>query len=56
MTPGGNYGWPEVTGAPGDARYTDAQVVWPSTATSSPSGMAILDDVAYIEGLRGQRL
>ena len=56
VTPGGNYGWPEVTGAPGDARYTDAQVVWPSTATSSPSGMAILDDVAYIGGLRGQRL
>lgn len=56
VTPGGNYGWPEVTGAPGDARYIDAQVVWPSTAASSPSGMAILDDVAYIGGLRGQRL
>lgn len=56
VQPGGNYGWPEVTGAPGDARYLDAQVVWPSTASSSPSGMAILDDVAYIGGLRGQRL
>jgi glucose/arabinose dehydrogenase len=56
VVPGGNYGWPEVTGAPGDPRYTDAQVVWPSTAASSPSGMAILDDVAYIGGLRGQRL
>jgi len=56
VQPGGNYGWPEVTGAPGDARYIDAQVVWPSTASSSPSGMAILDDVAYIGGLRGQRL
>ncbi|WP_104178940.1 sorbosone dehydrogenase family protein [Arthrobacter sp. B0490] len=56
VTPGGNYGWPEVTGAPGDARYIDAQVVWPSTAASSPSGMAILADVAYIGGLRGQRL
>lgn len=53
---GGNYGWPEVTGAPGDARFVDAQVVWPSTASSSPSGMAIVDDVAYIGGLRGQRL
>lgn len=56
ITPGSNYGWPEVTGAPGDERFVDAQVVWPSTATSSPSGMTILDDVAYIGGLRGQRL
>ncbi len=56
IEPGGNYGWPEVTGAPGDPRYLDAQVVWPSTASSSPSGMAVVDDVAYIGGLRGQRL
>ena len=53
---GGNYGWPAVTGAPGAADFIDAQVVWPSTATSSPSGMAIVDDVAYIGGLRGERL
>ncbi|WP_253905850.1 PQQ-dependent sugar dehydrogenase [Arthrobacter sp. H5] len=53
---GNNYGWPEVTGAPGREGFTDAQVVWPSTATSSPSGMAIVGDVAYIGGLRGQRL
>lgn len=56
IEPGGNYGWPEVTGAPDDPRYLDAQVVWPSTASSSPSGMAVVDDVAYIGGLRGQRL
>lgn len=56
ITPGGNYGWPEVTGAPGSEEYIDAQVVWPSTATASPSGMAIVDDVAYIGALRGQRL
>jgi glucose/arabinose dehydrogenase len=53
---GGNYGWPAVTGAPGNSDFIDAQVVWPSTATSSPSGMAIVDDVAYIGGLRGERL
>ncbi|WP_155849892.1 PQQ-dependent sugar dehydrogenase, partial [Arthrobacter sp. H41] len=53
---GSNYGWPEVTGAPGREGFVDAQVVWPSTATSSPSGMAIIDDTAYIGGLRGQRL
>lgn len=56
ITAGGNYGWPEVTGAPGREGYVDAQVVWPSTATSSPSGISIVDDVAYIGGLRGERL
>lgn len=53
---GGNYGWPAVTGAPGERNFLDAAVVWPSTATSSPSGMAIVEDVAYIGGLRGERL
>ncbi|WP_019481267.1 MULTISPECIES: PQQ-dependent sugar dehydrogenase [unclassified Arthrobacter] len=56
IEPGGNYGWPAVTGSPGVADFIDAQVVWPSTATSSPSGMAIVDDIAYIGGLRGERL
>ncbi|MHA7293680.1 PQQ-dependent sugar dehydrogenase [Arthrobacter sp. HLT1-21] len=56
IEPGGNYGWPAVTGAPGTDGFIDAQVVWPSTATSSPSGMAIVDDVAYIGSLRGERL
>jgi glucose/arabinose dehydrogenase len=56
VVPGGNYGWPAVTGAPGNSNFIDAQVVWPSTGTSSPSGMAIVDDVAYIGGLRGERL
>lgn len=56
IVPGGNYGWPLVTGAPGEGEFLDARVVWPSTATSSPSGMAIVGDVAYIGGLRGERL
>ncbi|MFJ6278481.1 PQQ-dependent sugar dehydrogenase [Arthrobacter subterraneus] len=56
IVPGGNYGWPLVTGAPGEEGFLDARVVWPSTATSSPSGMAIVGDVAYIGGLRGERL
>lgn len=56
IEPGNNYGWPDVTGAPGVEGFVDAQVVWPSTATSSPSGMTIVDDVAYLGGLRGQRL
>lgn len=53
---GGNYGWPEVTGAPGDERFIDAEVVWPSTADASPSGMALVDGTAWIAALRGQRL
>src|SRR3954469_17179562 len=56
ITAGGNYGWPEVTGAPGDRRFIDAAYVWPSTADASPSGLAIVDDVAWLAALRGQRL
>lgn len=56
IVPGGNYGWPEVTGAPGRTGYLDAKVVWPSTADSSPSGLEIVRDTAYLGALRGQRL
>lgn len=38
IVPGGNYGWPEVIGAPGDARYADALVTW--TPAIAPSGAA----------------
>lgn len=53
---GGNYGWPLVTGAPGNAKYKDAKTVWPSTADSSPSGLEIVGDTAYLGALRGERL
>jgi glucose/arabinose dehydrogenase len=53
---GGNYGWPEVTGAPGDKRFIDAAYVWPSTAAASSSGLAIVHDVAWLAALRGERL
>ena len=56
IVPGGNYGWPEVTGAPHRAGFLDAKVVWPSTAESSPSGLEIVGDTAYLGALRGQRL
>lgn len=56
IQPGGNYGWPEVTGAPGRAGFIDAKVVWPSTAESSPSGLEIVGSTAYLGALRGQRL
>jgi glucose/arabinose dehydrogenase len=56
IEPGGNYGWPEVTGAPGRDRFIDAKAVWPSTSDASPSGLEIVDGVAYTAALRGQRL
>ncbi len=56
IVPGGNYGWPEVTGAPHRGGYIDAKVVWPSTASSSPSGLQIVGNTAYLGALRGQRL
>ena len=56
IVPGGNYGWPEVTGAPHRAGLLDAKVVWPSTSESSPSGLEIVGDTAYLGALRGQRL
>ncbi|WP_431768478.1 PQQ-dependent sugar dehydrogenase [Paenarthrobacter nicotinovorans] len=56
ITPGGNYGWPTVTGAPGRSGVIDAKVVWPSTSEASPSGLEIVGNVAYTGALRGQRL
>ncbi|MDQ0865829.1 PQQ-dependent sugar dehydrogenase [Arthrobacter globiformis] len=56
IQPGGNYGWPEVTGAPHRDGFIDAKVVWPSTADSSPSGLEIVGSTAYLGALRGQRI
>jgi glucose/arabinose dehydrogenase len=56
IVPGGNYGWPAVTGSPGRQEFIDASVVWPSTAESSPSGLEITDGMAYLGALRGQRI
>jgi glucose/arabinose dehydrogenase len=56
IVPGGNYGWPEVTGAPGRPGFIDAKVVWRSTAESSPSGLEIVGTTAYLGALRGRRL
>ncbi|MEZ2389193.1 sorbosone dehydrogenase family protein [bacterium RCC_150] len=53
---GGNYGWPEVTGAPGRSGFIDAKAVWPSTADASPSGLEIVNGTAFTAALRGQRL
>ncbi|MBF6210257.1 PQQ-dependent sugar dehydrogenase [Nocardia puris] len=56
VTPGGNYGWPEVEGTGGaDRGYVDPLVTW-STDEASPSGIAIAGDTLYVAALRGQRL
>ncbi|PPL20071.1 PQQ-dependent sugar dehydrogenase [Microterricola pindariensis] len=55
VTPGGNYGWPVVEGAAGDARFLDPVLQW-STDEASPSGLAVVDDTVFIAALRGERL
>ena len=52
---GGNYGWPVVEGKADQAPYIDPLVVW-HPAEASPSGLAIVNDVAYLASLRGARL
>lgn len=53
---GGNYGWPVFEGAATDPRYINPFVEWSPTYTASPSGIAIIDDVAYVASLRGEVL
>jgi glucose/arabinose dehydrogenase len=55
IVPGGNYGWPVVEGQQPHAGFIEPLVQW-RTDDASPSGMAIVRDVAYIGGLRGERL
>jgi glucose/arabinose dehydrogenase len=63
IEPGEDYGWPEVTGAPGDDRYVDAAFV-AQPPEASWSGATILHDGAipqwegdlFVAALRGERL
>jgi len=56
LRPGRNYGWPIHEGAAKDPRYVNPFVEWSPTAIASPSGIAILDDIAYVASLRGEVL
>lgn len=53
---GGNYGWPVHEGAADDSRYVNPAAQWSPTSVASPSGIAIVDDVAYVASLRGEVL
>ena len=55
ISPGENYGWPDVEGQGGGSQYVDPLVVW-SPADASPSGLAVTEDTVVVAALRGQRL
>jgi len=55
ITPGGNYGWPEVEGDGGSGAFIDPVQQW-STDEASPSGLAIVGDTLFLATLRGERL
>jgi glucose/arabinose dehydrogenase len=55
IRPGANYGWPIVEGKEAHAGFTEPLVQW-ATDDASPSGLAVVDDVAYVGGLKGERL
>jgi glucose/arabinose dehydrogenase len=55
IQPGGDYGWPDHEGRAGAPDAVDPVAVW-RPADASPSGIAIVSDVAYIAALRGERL
>ena len=56
IVPGSNYGWPFVEGTGQDPAYTNPQAQWSPTSLASPSGLAIVDDIAYVASLRGEVL
>jgi glucose/arabinose dehydrogenase len=56
ITPGGNYGWPEVEGEGGTTQgFVDPQVTW-ETDEASPSGLAYAGGRLWLAALRGERL
>jgi len=53
--PGGNYGWPDAEGRASDAGFRDPVAQW-HTDEASPSGIAYVDGVIWMAGLKGERL
>ena len=55
IEPGGDYGWPDHEGFARTDDAIDPVAVW-TPDEASPSGIAVIDDVVYVAGLRGERL
>jgi len=55
ITPGGNYGWPNVEGIADDDDFIDPIQQW-APSDASPSGMTAIDGTLFIANLRGEVL
>ncbi|MEU2061516.1 PQQ-dependent sugar dehydrogenase [Streptomyces sp. NPDC013455] len=55
VAPGGNYGWPRAEGRSSDAALRNPLAQW-RTDDASPSGIAYVDGVIWMAGLKGSRL
>ncbi len=55
IVPGDNYGWPEVEGTGGPAKFTQPALTW-SPEEASPAGLAESAGYLWMAGLRGERL
>lgn len=56
IEPGRNYGWPQCEGTCNIPGMANPKATWSPTDTASPSGLAIIDDVAWVAALRGESL
>ncbi|MFF8477722.1 PQQ-dependent sugar dehydrogenase [Streptomyces sp. NPDC015414] len=55
IVPGGNYGWPDAEGRSSGSGFRDPVAQW-HTDEASPSGIAYVDGVIWMAGLKGERL
>lgn len=55
ILPGRSYGWPATQGRTSNKRYTSPKAQW-RTDVAGPSGIAIIENVAWIGALTGKRL
>ncbi len=55
ISPGQNYGWPEVEGIANRDGFVDPIFQW-STSEASPSGLLATRDTLFLAALRGERL
>ncbi|MFH8772975.1 MULTISPECIES: PQQ-dependent sugar dehydrogenase [unclassified Streptomyces] len=55
IKPGDNYGWPEAEGRSSQAGFHNPIAQW-HTDDASPSGIAYVNGVIWMAGLKGQRL